>query len=244
MPDSATIVEVRNVTKVFEQKQLRVQALRELSLQVHGGEFTVIAGPSGSGKTSLLNIIGLLDQPSTGSVVFDRQDLSDSSMTELARLRRDHVGFVFQAYNLMPVLTALENTEMVMEFQGVAAPERRRIATQVLSDLGLQDLMHRYPDQLSGGQQQRVAVARAIASRPRLVIADEPTANLDSKTAESLMDLMVRLNAEHGITFVFSSHDPHVIRRAKRIVSLQDGQVVSDSAAESSHHPREHLRAA
>lgn len=232
MSESPSVVEVRTVSKVFEQKLQRVHALRELSLSVRSGDFTVIAGPSGSGKTSLLNIIGLLDVPSDGSVIFDGRDLAKASMSELARLRRDHIGFVFQAYNLMPVLSAIENTEMVMEFQGVAAQERRRIGTQVLRDLGLEDLLHRYPDQLSGGQQQRVAVARAVASRPRLVVADEPTANLDSKTAESLMDLMVRLNTEHHITFVFSSHDPLVIRRAKLVVHLQDGQIVGKPVVE------------
>lgn len=229
---SPAVVQVRGVSKVFEHKQQRVHGLCDVSLALHKGDFTVIAGPSGSGKTTLLNILGLLDVPSSGRVVFDGRDLSDTSMTELARARRDHVGFVFQAYNLMPVLSAIENTEMVMEFQGVPPAERRRIGADVLRSLGLADLMHRYPDQLSGGQQQRVAVARAIASRPSLVVADEPTANLDSRTAEGLMDLMAGLNAEHGITFVFSSHDPHVIRRAKRVVSLQDGRIVADSARE------------
>ncbi len=226
------VVEVRRISKIFEQKHQRVPGLRDVDFSVRSGDFTVIAGPSGSGKTTLLNILGLLDVPSAGSVFFDGRNLASASMAELARLRRDHVGFVFQAYNLMPVLNALENTEMVMEFQGVPAAERRRLGTEVLRSLGLQDLMQRYPDQLSGGQQQRVAVARAIASRPKLVIADEPTANLDSKTAEGLMDLMARLNAEHGITFVFSSHDPHVIQRARRVVSLQDGQIIGDSALE------------
>lgn len=229
---SPTVVEVRRVSKVFEQKHQRVPGLREVDLSVRSGDFTVIAGPSGSGKTTLLNILGLLDVPTEGSVLFDGRDLAAGSMAELSRLRRDHVGFVFQAYNLMPVLSAVENTEMVLEFQGVPAAERRRISSEVLGSLGLQELMHRYPDQLSGGQQQRVAVARAIASRPKLVIADEPTANLDSKTAEGLMDLMVRLNTEHGITFVFSSHDPHVIRRARRVVSLQDGRIVDDTTVE------------
>lgn len=230
---SPAVVEVRRLSKVFEQGEQRVHALHDVDFSVHSGDFTVIAGPSGSGKTSLLNILGLLDVPSSGSVVFDGRDIAQESMSHLARLRRDHVGFVFQAYNLMPVLTALENTEMVMEFQGVPAAQRRQAGEQVLAQLGLQDLAHRYPDQLSGGQQQRVAVARAIASRPKLVVADEPTANLDSRTADSLMDLMEELNAEHGITFVFSSHDAHVIQRAKRVVYLQDGRITRDTVMET-----------
>lgn len=230
---SPAVVEVRRASKVFEQGSQRVHALREVDFSVRSGDFTVIAGPSGSGKTTLLNILGLLDVPSSGGVVFDGRDVAGESMSQLARLRRDHVGFVFQAYNLMPVLTALENTEMVMEFQGIAAAQRRQTGMQVLEQLGLQELAHRYPDQLSGGQQQRVAVARAIASRPKLVVADEPTANLDSRTAESLMDLMEKLNVEQNITFVFSSHDAHVIERAKRVVYLQDGKIIRDAVVET-----------
>lgn len=229
------VVEARGLTKTFHQKQLAVPVLRGIDIAVGAGEFTVIAGPSGSGKTTLLNLLGLLDAPTGGQLRFGGNDLSDASPTELAALRRDHVGFVFQAYNLMPVLTAAENTEMVLEFQGVAAAQRRARSTEVLRQLGMEELMHRFPDQLSGGQQQRVAVARAIASKPLLVIADEPTANLDSKTAEQLMNLMVSLNSVHGITFIFSSHDPHVIARGRRIVHLQDGRIVSDSAGGHPH---------
>lgn len=223
---SPVVIEALGVTKVFTRKQQQVQALRGVDLQVRSGDFTVISGPSGSGKSTLLNILGLLDVPTEGLVRFNGRELGQADPAELARLRRDHIGFVFQAYNLMPVLTAVENTEMVMEFQGVPAAERRRISSELLEALGLKELMHRYPDELSGGQQQRVAVARAIASRPELVIADEPTANLDSKTAENLLDLMSRLNREQGITFVFSSHDPLVIQRARRVVSLRDGLIV------------------
>lgn len=227
------IVEATGLSKTYLQKQLRVPVLHGVDLSVMPGDFTVIAGPSGSGKTTLLNILGLLDVPTSGGLRFDGRSLEGAPPAQRARLRREHIGFVFQAYNLMPVLTALENTEMVMEFQGVPASTRRARSSEVLHRLGLQELMHRFPDQLSGGQQQRVAVARAIASRPKLVVADEPTANLDSKTAEQLMDLMVALNREHGITFVFSSHDPHVIQRARRVVSLQDGRIVADHTQEA-----------
>ncbi len=232
---SVPAIRTSSLTKRFQQKQLEVVVLHEIDLTIMPGEFTVIAGPSGSGKTTLLNILGLLDVPSSGSVMFQGQDLSSRSPAELADIRRNEVGFVFQAYNLMPVLTAAENTEMVMEFQGVSPAERRRRSTDVLEKLGLHELIDRYPDQLSGGQQQRVAVARAIAGEPKLVIADEPTANLDSKTAVQLMDLMEELNRKSGITFVFSSHDPQVINRAHRVISLLDGRISADTARESSH---------
>ena len=224
----APIVQLRGIGKVFRRKQQSVSALSDINLSIRHGDFAVIAGPSGSGKTTLLNIIGLLDTATAGELTFNQRPLSQASMTELARIRRDEIGFVFQAYNLMPVLTAAENTEMVMEFQGRPPAERRRVSREVLGQLGLSELADRFPDQLSGGQQQRVAVARAIASRPRLVIADEPTANLDSKSATNLMDLMVRLNEEEGITFVFSSHDPQVIERGRRVISLRDGKIVTD----------------
>ncbi|AOZ02119.1 macrolide ABC transporter ATP-binding protein [Cupriavidus sp. USMAHM13] len=224
----APIIQLRGIGKVFRRKQQQVSALTDIDLGIRHGDFAVIAGPSGSGKTTLLNIIGLLDTPTAGHLAFCERPLSQASLAELARIRRDEIGFVFQAYNLMPVLTAAENTEMVMEFQGRPAAERRRVSREVLEQLGLGGLMHRYPDQLSGGQQQRVAVARAIASRPKLVIADEPTANLDSKSARNLMDLMVGLNEQAGITFVFSSHDPQVIERGRRVISLRDGRIVAD----------------
>jgi len=224
------LFEAQSLHKVFRQKNIEVHALSGISLRIDAGEFVVLAGPSGSGKSTLLNLLGLLDTPTEGQLRFAGQDLQHQSSADLALIRRDQIGFVFQAYNLMPVLTAQENTEIVMEFQGMPAPERRRISTELLGRLGLQEQMHRFPDQLSGGQQQRVAVARAIASRPRVVIADEPTANLDSVTATALMDLMVQLNKEQGISFVFSSHDPHVIQRARRVLTLRDGQIVSDHA--------------
>jgi putative ABC transport system ATP-binding protein len=226
-----TALHIDNVSHRFGHAQV----LSNVSLDIEEGEFFGLIGLNGIGKTTLLNMLGLLDVPTSGQLRFSGREVSGSSPTDLATLRRDHVGFVFQAYNLMPVLTAAENTEMVMEFQGVSPSDRRERSTQVLQQLGMQDLMHRFPDQLSGGQQQRVAVARAIASKPLLVIADEPTANLDSRTAEQLMDLMTDLNANHGITFIFSSHDPHVIDRGRRVVNLQDGRIASDTAQRQSH---------
>jgi putative ABC transport system ATP-binding protein len=225
---SDLVVDAQQLTKTYKQGKLEVQALRGVDLHVSAGEFVVLAGPSGSGKTTLLNLIGALDQPSSGTLVVDGKNLAKLSRAELARLRRDRVGFVFQAYNLLPVLTALENTELVLMLRGLGASERRTKAAQMLSAVGLSTMMDRRPSELSGGQQQRVAVARAIAAAPRLVLADEPTANLDSKTAEALLDLMVELNTNHHITFLFSSHDARVIERARRVVYLEDGRIASD----------------
>lgn len=225
------MIKLNNINKIFKQKHQSFQALKDVSLDFDEGEFAVIAGPSGSGKTTLLNIIGLLDKATSGEYIFDDQSIAKKSSRSLADIRREKIGFVFQAYNLMPVLTALENTEMVMELSGLDKSSIRKAAMETLTAVGLGDLADRYPDQLSGGQQQRVAVARAIASKPRLVIADEPTANLDSATAVGLMELMEKLNQEHGVTFIFSSHDPEVISRAKRVIRLRDGQVVDDTQA-------------
>ncbi len=231
MSDSKLVVDARHLTKTYKQGKLEVNALRGVSLEVTSGEFVVLAGPSGSGKTTLLNLIGALDKPTSGELFVDGSNLETMSRAELATLRRDRVGFVFQAYNLLPVLTALENTELVLMLRGISASERRERAAQMLSVVGLSTMMDRRPNELSGGQQQRVAVARAIAAAPSLILADEPTANLDSKTAESLMDLLSELNTKRGMTFLFSSHDPRVIGRAKRIVYLEDGQITSDGEA-------------
>ena len=231
MSDSKLVVDARHLTKTYKQGKLEVNALRGVSLEVTSGEFVVLAGPSGSGKTMLLNLIGALDKPTSGELFVDGSNLETMSRAELATLRRDRVGFVFQAYNLLPVLTALENTELVLMLRGISASERRERAAQMLSVVGLSTMMDRRPNELSGGQQQRVAVARAIAAAPSLILADEPTANLDSKTAESLMDLLSELNTKRGMTFLFSSHDPRVIGRAKRIVYLEDGQITSDGEA-------------
>lgn len=228
MSDPKLVVDARHLTKTYKQGKLEVHALRGVSLEVTPGEFVVLAGPSGSGKTTLLNLIGALDKPTSGELFVDGSNLETLTRAELARLRRDRVGFVFQAYNLLPVLTALENTELVLMLRGISASERRERASQMLSVVGLSKMMDRRPNELSGGQQQRVAVARAIAAAPSLILADEPTANLDSKTAESLLDLMTELNTTRGMTFLFSSHDPRVIGRARRIVYLEDGQITTN----------------
>ncbi len=226
--DNAPIVKLEEVTKVYRQGETEVRALRGLSFEVQAGEFLALTGPSGSGKTTALNMIGALDTPSSGKVWVEGRDLSGLSRKQLSEMRRDRIGFVFQAYNLIPVLTAYENAEMVMRLQGKAEEERRRLAMELLAEVGLEGLEHRRPDQLSGGQQQRVAIARAIASRPAVALADEPTANLDSATAEMLLDTMEKLNRETGVTFIFSTHDPRVMNRARRILHLVDGKLDRD----------------
>ncbi len=224
------IVELEAVTKLYHQGALEVPALRELTLAVQKGEFTAICGPSGSGKTTMLNLIGALDTPTSGRVLLEGRDLGPLSRRELSRLRRDRIGFVFQAYNLMPVLTAYENAETVLALQGKDESERRERVMELLADVGLEGMEHRRPDELSGGQQQRVAIARAIASNPAVVLADEPTANVDSETAEKLLDIMQKLNRERGVTFIFSTHDPRVMNRAGRVVRVVDGRVEQDEA--------------
>jgi putative ABC transport system ATP-binding protein len=225
---NSAIVALNDVTKVYRQGAVDVHALRGLTLDVAKGEFTAICGPSGSGKTTALNLIGALDRPTSGSVVLEGQDLSRLSRRELSHLRRDRIGFVFQAYNLMPVLTAYENAETVMWVQGVVVEERRRRVMELLTAVGLEGLEHRKPSELSGGQQQRVAIARAIAASPAIVLADEPTANVDSETADTLIGIMEKLNREQGVTFLFSTHDPRVMERARRLVRLVDGEVAED----------------
>ena len=223
-----SMLEARGVSKVYETRGVETVALRKVDLSIEGGEFTALAGPSGSGKTTLLNLFGGLDAPTEGVVVLDGDDLGALTSSQLAEERLRKLGFVFQAYNLIPVFSARENVEFVMELQGVSPPERRRRAMAILEEVGLGDLADKRPLEMSGGQQQRVAVARAIVSQPRVVLADEPTANLDSKTAGTLLDLMEELNREHGVTFVFSTHDPMVIEKARRTVRLRDGAVVAD----------------
>ncbi len=226
-----------DVTKVFRTGTQEVQALRGLSLEVRSGDFLALVGPSGSGKTTLLNLFGALDRPSGGEVEVLGHKLATLGKGERARLRLRSLGFVFQAYNLVPVLTASENVELILELQGIGAKERQARALEVLGELGLAELADRRPSELSGGQQQRVAVARAVASRPALVLADEPTANLDGKNAEQLMTLMRGLRDQHGTTFVFSTHDPRVIAHASRVVTLEDGRVTGDESREAA--PRE-----
>ncbi len=230
---SVPIVECTGVTKVYRQGSVSVPALRGLDLRIEKGEFVAICGPSGSGKTTALNLIGALDRPSSGTIRLEGQDLGRLSRRELARLRRDRIGFVFQAYNLIPVLSALENAESVLVLQGVPGAERRRRVRALLAEVGLEGLEDRRPNQMSGGQQQRVAIARAIASSPAVVLADEPTANVDSETAERLLDLMARLNRDQGVTFVFSTHDPRVMAHAHRLIRLVDGRVAADETKEA-----------
>jgi putative ABC transport system ATP-binding protein len=222
------VLEARGVTKVYETRGVETRALGGVDLRIEAGEFTALAGPSGSGKTTLLNMFGALDVPTSGQVLLEGEDLAGHSASDLARLRLEKLGFVFQAFNLIPVLSARENVEFVMELQGVGEAERRERALAILKEVGLEGLADKRPLEMSGGQQQRVAVARAIVSGPRVVLADEPTANLDSKTAENLLDLMVDMNRDHGITFLFSTHDPMVIAKARRRVRLHDGVVVAD----------------
>ena len=228
--ENGAVVALRDVTKLYRQGSLDVVALRGLDLTVHKGEFTALIGPSGSGKTTTLKLVGGLDSPTSGSVTVEGVDLGTLNRKQLSRLRRDRIGFVFQSYNLIPVLTAYENAEMVMWVQGVPAPERRRRVTELMRAVGLEGLEDRKPTELSGGQQQRVAIARAIASDPAVVLADEPTANVDSETAETLISLMETLNRDRGVTFLFSTHDHRVVERVKRVVRLVDGRVDSDEA--------------
>jgi putative ABC transport system ATP-binding protein len=227
---SDSIVELEEVTKIYRQGEIEVQAVRSLSLLVERGEFSALCGPSGSGKTTLLNLIGALDKPTSGRVSIEGRDLGPLSRRELSRLRRDRIGFVFQAYNLMPVLTAYENAELVLSLQGVPDDQRRKRVLELFALVGLEGLEDRRPDELSGGQQQRVAIVRAIAANPAIVLADEPTANVDSETAENLLQIMERLNRERGVTFLFSTHDTRVMDRARRIVRIVDGKVETDSA--------------
>jgi len=227
------IVEIKQISKRYQQESLFVDALSGIDLEINKGEFTALIGPSGSGKTTLLNLIGALDSPTKGNILVDGEEIGKFSKPQLSRLRLKKLGFIFQEYNLIPVLSALENVEYVMLLQDVDDAERQTRAMDMLREVGLKGLEHRRPAQLSGGQQQRVAVARAIVSEPIIVLADEPTANLDSATGAALLDLMRNLNETHGTTFIFSSHDPMVIERARRVVRLKDGQIVSDSEAQA-----------
>jgi putative ABC transport system ATP-binding protein len=221
-------VSLRNVSKVYRQDAVAVHALTDINLEIPKRDFVCFSGPSGSGKTTLLNLIGGLDRPTSGEVYVDGNRVDTMDKGALAHLRLHRIGFVFQAYNLIPVLTARENVEFVMQLQGVPAAERAAKAQGILKEVALEGLEDRLPGELSGGQQQRVAVARAIVSEPSLVLADEPTANLDSKTAENLMELLVHMNREHGVTFIFSTHDKLVMDFSRRLIQLRDGRVVDD----------------
>jgi putative ABC transport system ATP-binding protein len=221
-------VDVKEVTKTYRTGVIEVPALRGVSLRIAPGEFVATAGPSGSGKTTLLNMIGGLDRADSGEVWVAGQDLQSLSLSDLARLRLNRIGFVFQTYNLLPVLTALENAEFTLLLQGVPASTRRERVEKLFSEIGLNGLEDRRPAELSGGQQQRVAVVRAMVTAPSLILADEPTANLDSATASSLLDVMEHLNRITGTTFIFSTHDAQVMERAHRMIRLRDGRIVSD----------------
>ncbi len=225
-------VRTNRVWKVFEQEAEEVTAVRDVSLTIARGEFTALAGPSGSGKTTLLNVIGGLTRATRGQVDVAGQDISEMTNQELARLRLEQVGFVFQAYNLLPVLTALENAEFPMLLQGIDAEERRARVQELFHRTGMDGLEDRRPGKLSGGQQQRVAVVRAVASKPALVLADEPTANLDSASSEALLNMMAELNRDLGVTFVFATHDEHVMERSRRLVRMVDGGIASDEIQE------------
>ena len=223
-----SIIEIKNLTKVYDEKSLPVHAVNGINLTIETGEFTAIVGPSGSGKTTLLNIVGGLDDPTSGDVIIDGINIAELSSRQKTDFRMRNIGFVFQAYNLIPVFTAKENVDFIMHLQGKSKEERDSRTRELLEAVGLGDRMYSRPNKLSGGQQQRVAVARALASKPKFILADEPTANLDSKSTENLLDIMEKLNREENITFIFSTHDQRVVNKAKRVITLQDGAVVSD----------------
>lgn len=222
------IIKATAITKIYDQTKVPVHALNGVDLEIQEGEFTAIVGPSGSGKTTLLNIIGGLDRPTSGSIVISGTDISSLSSNQLIDFRKNNIGFVFQAYNLIPVLTAKENIEFIMLLQKKGKKEREERVTELMVAVDLSEKMDVRPAKLSGGQQQRVAVARALASNPKFILADEPTANLDSKTAINLLDLMADLNVKNNMTFIFSTHDSRVIERARRVIVLEDGKIASD----------------
>ncbi|MEQ8685339.1 MAG: ABC transporter ATP-binding protein [Imperialibacter sp.] len=222
------VINAKNISKTYNPDKVPVHALNHVNLEIKKGEFTAIVGPSGSGKSTLLNIIGGLDVPTEGTIELGGEDISKFSDNELIDFRLQHIGFVFQAYNLIPVLTAEENVEFIMLLQKQSEKDRKARTVELLTKVGLKDQMNRRPSELSGGQQQRVAVARALASKPEFILADEPTANLDSHSTATLLDMMANMNEKEGATFVFSTHDQRVIDKARRVITLEDGKIVSD----------------
>lgn len=222
------VITTQHLMKVYTDASVSVKAVNDVSIDIKQGEFTAIVGPSGSGKTTLLNIIGGLDRPTSGSVKVGDTELNGMSENELIDFRLYNIGFVFQSYNLIPVLTAKENAEFIMLLQKKNIKERNERVMKLLDEVGIKEQANKRPGEMSGGQQQRVAVARALASKPKFVLADEPTANLDSKSTENLLDLMAKLNKEENVTFLFSTHDQRVIDRARRVVTLEDGKIISD----------------
>ncbi len=222
------IIEVKNLHKVYHETEVETRAVNGVNLQFEEGEFTAVVGPSGSGKTTLLNIIGGLDKPTEGEVLIDNVLIHNLSPSKLIDFRMKYIGFVFQSYNLIPVLTAGENVEFIMHLQGRPKIERQKRTKELLAAVGLSERINSRPGKLSGGQQQRVAVARALASKPRFVLADEPTANLDSKSTENLLEIMETLNREENVSFIFSTHDARVVNKARRVITIEDGKVISD----------------
>ena len=227
------VTKVTNATRVFKIGEVETKALRGVNLSIENGEFTALVGPSGSGKTTLLQLIGLLDKPTTGNVTVNGQDATNLNRNQRADLRKNAIGFVFQFFALIPTLTAYENVEMPLLLNGTKPAQRKARVNQMLEAVGLSDRAHHRPDQLSGGQQQRVAVARALATNPKLILADEPTANLDTENGKQVMEIMQKLNKETGVTFVFATHDPRVISYAKRVVTLRDGLIVENNGKSS-----------
>ena len=222
------VIETKNISKLYKQADQDIIALNDVSISFKKGEFTAIVGPSGSGKTTFLNSIGGLDSPTSGKVMIEKKEITGLNSNELIDFRLKNIGFVFQSYNLIPVLTAKENVEFIMLMQGLSKSYRNKRSIELLNSVGLEDQLNRRPNQLSGGQQQRVAVARALASKPKFVLADEPTANLDSSSTANLLDIMSKLNKTEKMTFIFSTHDQRVIDRANRIITLEDGKILSD----------------
>lgn len=222
------VLELKNLVKIYNDSEIKVKAVDHVDLSFEQGEFAAIVGPSGSGKTTLLNMIGGLDNPTEGDIIVNNENIREFSSSKLIDFRLRNIGFVFQAYNLIPVLTAKENVEFIMELQGKKKAERSERAMELLTAVGIADRADSRPSKLSGGQQQRVAVARALASKPKFILADEPTANLDSKSTETLLDIMETLNKEENITFIFSTHDQRVVNKARRVITVEDGRVVSD----------------
>lgn len=230
------VLELKKVNKIYNSSEIMVHAVNGVTLDFHEGEFAAIVGPSGSGKTTLLNLIGGLDMPSSGEIIIDGTDLSGLKSSQLIDFRMRNIGFVFQAYNLIPVLTAKENVEFIMNLQKWSKKERDKRTFELLKAVGLYDRRNSRPSKLSGGQQQRIAVARALATKPKFVLADEPTANLDSKSAATLLEIMEKLNHEERITFIFSTHDARVVKMAHRVITLEDGMVVSDDVRENNYN--------
>jgi len=222
------VIEIENLEKIYNESEIKVHAIRGIDLSFEQGEFAAIVGPSGSGKTTLLNMLGGLDNPSTGKITIGGVDISSLKSSKLINFRLSNIGFVFQAYNLIPVLTAKENVEFIMHLQGKPKTERDARTKELLESVGLGDRLDSRPSKLSGGQQQRVAVARALASKPKFVLADEPTANLDTEATENLLDIMESLNREENITFIFATHDARVMKKARRVITIEDGKVLSD----------------